>query len=115
MIGRIIAIRVSDTDFAKLEELKKGKYIGWNQLLLAPVETMYDVALETSHPKEKPAKEEKPAKAAKKKGGKAKAAVVEEAPTETARPEEPQVLEGEVIDPAETKSKANPVRHPHRH
>ena len=50
MQGRIIAIKVSDADFEILEGLKKGKGIGWNELLLAPVEAMYDITLESARP-----------------------------------------------------------------
>lgn len=73
MEGRIIAIRVTDEDFGKLEALKKREGVGWNQLLLQPVETLYDVAVDSAHPKgkavveeEKPPKAGKPKKASKK-------------------------------------------------
>ena len=80
MQGRIIALRVSDADFELLDGLKRKEGIGWNQLLLVPVEAAYSVTIETARPKEKPAKEEKPAKASKKKSGKEKAAEAEAAP-----------------------------------
>lgn len=98
MEGRIIAIRVSDADFEVLDSLKKKEKIGWNQLLLIPVETAYDVKLETSQPAVKLPKEvaitasaevivaDKPAK-----GKKAKKAKVESDPPRT----EEQVLAGE--------------------
>lgn len=44
--GRIVAIRVSDADFATLEELKRQKGLGWNQLLLGPVSREYGIDLE---------------------------------------------------------------------
>lgn len=65
MEGRIIALRVTDKDFGKLEALKKREGVGWNQLLLQPVETLYDVAVDSAHPKGKAAAEEKPPKADK--------------------------------------------------
>jgi len=103
--GRIIAIRVSDADFETLEGLKKGKGIGWNQLLLASVEAKHDLTLESAHPKGQPAKEkaqaEKPAET--KKGGKGKKAKAE-VPAPADEPQAPEVLEGEVIDPVETET-----------
>ena len=78
MEGRIVAIRVSDADFEVLEGLKKKEDIGWNQLLLVPLETVYNVTLETARPVKKEKKAEPPkAEKPKKKGGKKAEAVVE--------------------------------------
>lgn len=64
MQGRIIAIRVSGSDFATLDGLKKKESIGLNQLLFMPVEAAYSVTLRTARKPEKEttAKTEKPAK-----------------------------------------------------
>ena len=67
--GRIVAIRVSDADFAALEELKRQKGLGWNQLLLGPVSREHGISLEGAKVKA-PKLEEEPAKG--KKGKKAR-------------------------------------------
>lgn len=78
--GRIVAIRVSDADFELLDGLKKMKGIGWNQLLLEPVETAYGVMLETARRKVEEKLAEEP-KAEKPKKSKGKKAEKEELPT----------------------------------
>lgn len=84
MEGRIIALRVSDTDFEKLEGLKKKEGIGWNQLLLVPVEATYSVSLETARPvkKAKVEAEAEHAETGKKKGGKGKKAEAQDSVAE---------------------------------
>ena len=80
--GRIVAIKVSDADFELLDGLKRMKGIGWNQLLLVPLEAAYGVTLETARPmvKAKVVVEPKEQKPKKIKGKKAK---VEEPPVIT--------------------------------
>ena len=74
--GRIVAIRVSDADFELLNTLKKMEGIGWNQLLLVPLEAAYGVTLETARPvvKAKVVVEPKEEKPKKGKGKKAEVA-----------------------------------------
>lgn len=104
--GRIVAIRVSDADFELLDGLKRMKGIGWNQLLLVPVETAYGVTLETAHPavKEKVVvepEEEKPkkGKAPKKTKGPSKEIAIVE-PLVAGEPEELLIVEAAEEEPA---------------
>ena len=61
MEGRVIAIRVTDAEFAALEEVKKREGLSWNQLLLGPVSDAHGLELPSAELKVKPAEEEKPA------------------------------------------------------
>lgn len=106
MEGRIIAIRVSDADFELLEGLKRKEGIGWNQLLLVPVEAAYGVTLASAHPavKEKVVvepEEEKPkkGKALKKTKGPSKEIAVVE-PLVVGEPEELLIVEAAEEEPA---------------
>ena len=60
MEGRVIAIRVTDAEFAALEEVKKREGLSWNQLLLGPVSDAHGLELPSAELKVKPAELEKP-------------------------------------------------------
>ena len=87
--GRIIALRVSDADFDKLEGLKRSGGMGWNQLLLEPAETAYGLTLESAHPAKRKAEEAEPAETSKKKGGRKKA----ESPAAQVKETAPEVVD----------------------
>ena len=54
---------MSDADFAALEELKRQKGLGWNQLLLGPMSREHGIDLEGA--KEQASKAERTKKASK--------------------------------------------------
>ena len=82
--GRVVAIRVTDADFEVLEQTKKELGCSWNELLLQPLESRYNVTLQSARRPEKE-QPEKPKKTGKSK----KAEPVGEEPVEEPVPDPP--------------------------